>query len=91
MKGILLDKDLDLEVNNGALVLGDTKVQEAGLLLGMNAGEWKLDPRLGPGLLKYIRSTSNRGKIDRDIRQHLAMDRKDINEIKNLIEWRLRT
>ena len=56
MKGILLTDTLDLQVKNGTLQLGETREQEALLILSTEKGEWKEHPFLGAGLIHYLHS-----------------------------------
>lgn len=91
MKGILLDSSNDLKVVNGTLDFGSSVIQEVGLILSMNKGELKSDPRLGPGLLTFIRSGANLTAIQQRVRQHLAMDGKDFDSLKDVIAFNLTT
>lgn len=91
MKGILLDGNNDLEIKGGTLSLGDTTMQEVGLILGMNKGELKSDPRIGPSLLTLIRSGAQQHYIQQLARQHLKLDNKNFDELKNLIAFNLKT
>lgn len=85
MKGIMLDDSGDLLIQQG-LTLGDTTIQCAAIVLGMNQGEWKEDPALGPNLLRYIRSSANRAKIEKQIRLHLERAGVDYDELEENIQ-----
>ncbi|MNS21776.1 hypothetical protein D3C72_535460 [compost metagenome] len=91
MKGILLDENFDLMCSDGKLVMGDTTIQEVALIIGMNPGELKRDPVIGPGLTSKIRSTVRPSEIEDLLRLHLARDRKKFSDIKNLIIEKYRT
>ena len=47
MNGILIDDSGNLIVKKGTLEIGDTKVQDAALLMGAFTGEFKHAPMLG--------------------------------------------
>ncbi|MCZ2393422.1 MAG: hypothetical protein LC105_06180 [Chitinophagales bacterium] len=90
MKGILLDDNFDLSVKNGHLDFGEATIQEVGLLLGLNKGELKDDPRLGPNLIEKIRSTkTSMSEIQQIAKRHLAMDGKDYDDLKDKIRFHL--
>lgn len=68
MKGILLDKDNDLAINIkrdsegkivSGLVVSDSELQDAYMVLSLNQGELKEDPIAGVNLISLIR-----GKMD---------------------------
>lgn len=59
MKGILIDDSGNLIVKKGTLEIGDTKVQDAALLIGAFTGEFKHAPMLGGNVKKIIN-----GKMD---------------------------
>ena len=54
MKGILIDDSGNLIVKKGTLEIGDTKVQDAALLIGAFTGELKGAPLLGGNAQKMI-------------------------------------
>lgn len=85
MKGILLNSDNDLQVQNGTLAIGNITMQCVGIVLGMNAGEWKADPVLGPGLVRLIRSDAQPSEIESIVRLHLGRIGIDYNDIKEFI------
>lgn len=86
MKDILLDENDDLAIVNGDFVLGESTVQELGIILRLNQGELKSDPLLGPGLAKMIRSVGNKLKYISKIKLHLARDGKDYEKLKSIIK-----
>jgi hypothetical protein len=85
-KGILLDENNDLKIANGDLVIGDTLMQEVGIILQMNQGEFKFDPLLGANLVVNMRGIKNKSKIESLIDTQLTLDGKDYDEIKELIK-----
>lgn len=86
MKGILLNNDNDLYVQDGILAFGDTTMQEVGLLFELNAGELKSDPILGPSLVRLVNSKAKPSYIETIMRDQLARDKKNYDKIKELIQ-----
>jgi len=84
-KGILLDENNDLKIVNGRMQLGNTLMQEVGIILQMNQGELKFDPMLGANLVTEIRGVPNLYKIESIIDTQLALDGKNYDDIKDLI------
>ena len=85
-KDIQLTADNDLKILNGDFVIGESEMQEVGIILQMNQGELKSDPLIGANLTNYIRGVHNQLKLQRHIETQLEMDGKDYDSIKdNLI------
>ncbi|WP_417366906.1 hypothetical protein [Flavobacterium beibuense] len=85
-KGILLDGNNDLKVQNGSLVIGESELQEVGIILSLNQGELKFNPTLGCNLVELIKANASKVDIVKRVRVNLAKDRKDYNAIKNKIK-----
>ena len=85
-KGILLDDDNDIIVVNKSLIIGETEIQETGIILQMNQGEQKTVPVLGPNLVQLMKGNASKFDIEQRVRVHLAKDGKDYSAIKNKIE-----
>lgn len=85
-KGILIGDDGDVRIQNNSLVIGDSVLQETMLILGMNQGEHKFEPLLGPNLIQLIKSKGNRFDYERRVKIALALDNKDYQQIKHLIK-----
>jgi hypothetical protein len=85
-KGILLDDNNDLKVLNGQLVVGDSVMQEVGIIIQMQTGHLKSAPLLGPNLIQLKKTNLSRFDIDQRLRIHLAMDKKDYKALKRQIE-----
>lgn len=81
-KGILLDNDNGLKVLNGSLVVGETIMQEVGVIVQMSQGTLKSMPLLGPDLIQLKKTNASRFDINQRLRVHLAMDRKNYKQIK---------
>lgn len=88
-KDILLDEGNDLQIVNGDFVIGESFMQEVGLILQMNQGELKSDPLIGANLTTKIRGIRNDAKIRRHIETQMELDGKDYEEIKNNIIQRI--
>lgn len=98
MKGIMLDDNGDILIRPrdepdgkiaSGLVIDDTLIQSAAIVLGMNQGEMKEDPALGPNLLRYIRSSANRAKIEKQMQIHLQRAKIDYDELIGNIQLQL--
>ncbi len=96
-KGILIGTDNELVVIprrdtsgkiTGGLVIGNTILQDTAIVLGMNQGELKEDPVLGPKLLPLIRSKADKVKIEQAIKVHLERAGIDYQQVKNSIVLR---
>lgn len=85
-KGILLSDNGDVLVRNKSLVIGDTIWQETAIILGMNQGEHKFHPVLGPNLIQLMKSKSSQLDIEQRARIHLGMDRKNYDQLKEQIK-----
>lgn len=99
MKGIQLGESGDLEIiprtgRDGKLtgmVIGDTVIQNAAIVLEMNQGELKEDPILGPNLLRFIRSHADKAAIEKQVKIHLGRVGINYEELKNIININLKT
>lgn len=54
MKGILLDEDRDIQVSNGAMVIGDIANQNIELLVISEKGEIREAPLRGVGIRRFV-------------------------------------
>lgn len=82
----LLDDDNDLKVSAGDFGTGESEMQEVGLILSTNQGEWKEEPVLGANLVTKIRSNAEAVRLERELRIQLKLDGKDYEKIKNKIK-----
>ena len=67
MKAIRLDKDFDLQVKHGTLLLADTQEQNAALIVNTEKGEWKEHPLMGAGLARLIKTIGSQREIIRHV------------------------
>jgi hypothetical protein len=84
-KDILLTSDNDLQLLNGDFFIGESLMQEVGIILQMNQGELKIDPLIGANLIVKMRGIENRHKIESLIDSQMELDGKNYDEIKELI------
>lgn len=92
MKGILLDGNDGLAVRvardtsgkiTGGLVVGESKMQDAYLVLKSCRGDFKEDPVLGAGLLLNIRGRHGRDALKKAAAVSLMRVGIDFEDIKN--------
>ncbi len=82
---ILLDENDDLNIVNGDLFIGESVIQEVGIILRLNSGELKSDPVLAPNLVQLVNSASNNQEFEERVRLFLKRDNKNYEDIKKLI------
>ena len=85
MKGILLDENYDLRIENGGFVIGETLNQEVSIILQLNQGQLRHDPLLGPNLIQLINSNTSQTEIQTRVKLHLERDKKDFERYKERI------
>ena len=86
-KDYLHTNEDDLMIRNGDFVVGESQLQEVGILLRLNPGEIKNDPVLGPALIRFIKSDTPVDVIRQQARLHLERDGKNYEEIKDKIRF----
>jgi hypothetical protein len=72
MKDILLDDDLDLAIENGDFVIGDSEQQHQELILIAQQGSFRASPLTGVGISKYYKSAFSVANIDK-LRQKIRL------------------
>lgn len=85
MNDILLDNTDDCLFENGDFAVGESTIQEVGLLLRLNQGESKEDPIIGPSLIRLIKSKVSMSAVRSLVKKHLIRDGKNYEEIKKYI------
>lgn len=80
---ILLDANDDLVIVDGDFVIGESLLQEVGIILRLNSGDLKSDPVLAPNLIQLVNSKENSQEFEDRVRIHLKRDNKNYNEIKD--------
>jgi hypothetical protein len=86
MRDFLLDENNDLKVAGGDFATGETDMQEVGLILSTNQGEWKENAVLGANLVTKVRSNPEAVRLERNLRIQLRLDGKDYEQVKNKIK-----
>jgi hypothetical protein len=80
-KDILLTEDLDLKIQNGDFVLGESTAQHQKLLILSDKGEYKENPMRGVGSRRYLED-SKADALAREVRQEFVGDGMNLNTIK---------
>lgn len=74
MNALILDKDNELVIKDGTLAIGETREQNAQLIILAEKGEFKEHPQLGVGISQFLKSTGREKELLRAIRVQLALD-----------------
>lgn len=86
MSDILLDQDNDLRIEDGDFVVGDSTMQEVGLIISTHTGEWKEDPIIGAAPTDLLKKRYSKLELENRFRVHLRRDKKDYAKYKNQIK-----
>ena len=87
---ILLNDSDDLNIVNGDFVIGESTLQEVGIILRLNSGELRNDPVLAPNLIQLVNSASKDQEFEERVRLFLRRDNKNYEDIKKLINIKKR-
>lgn len=79
-KDFLLDENLDIKIENGDFVVGESTGQHQQLLLITDKGMWKENPSVGVGVDRYLES-EDPGFLLREIRLQYTRDGMTVNNI----------
>lgn len=90
-KDLLLDANNDLLIVGGDLVIGGSLMQEVGLILQANQGDFRNTPLLGPGLVKMVKSKADPLAVQTSVMVHLELDGKDYQELRENIRMNIKT
>lgn len=88
-KDIILGSEGDLEIQGGDILVDDSLWQEVELIVGLIPGELKYEPKLGPNLIRMIKSRVTDEKIRDAVKRNLEADKKDYEELKSNIRLRV--
>lgn len=77
-----------MSVVNRRLVVADTLLQEASIVLQLKQGELKEDPLLGPNLVRLIRSKTDKVEIERLVKIHLLRAGIKYEDVKSKLNIR---
>lgn len=86
MRDIQLDENNDLKIVDGDFVIGESEMQEVELILSSNQGEFKEHPIIGANLVTKVRSNTNDGRLERELRIQMKLDGKNYEQIRNKIK-----
>ena len=81
MRDILVSENNDLELIAGDFSIGESLLQEVGLILQSQQGNWKSDPLVGANMVEFIKGKHNRMAVER-IKIQLERDGKDYDAVK---------
>lgn len=85
-KDILLNEIDDLQILNGDFAIGESELQDVGIILRLRQGELKSDPILGANLQHFMKSKYDRVSLEKRVKIHLERDGKNYDQIKNKIK-----
>lgn len=85
MSDTLLDNTDDLIFQNGDFKIGESTIQEVGIILRLTKGDLKSDPLLGADLIQLKKTKVKRFDIESRARIGLGRDGKDFDEMKQFI------
>lgn len=88
-KDILLNEDNDLQILNGDFVIGESTIQEVGIILSLTKGDLKSDPLVGADLIQLKKTKLKKFDIESRARIALARDGKDYDIIKDYINTKI--
>ena len=85
MRDILVSENNDLELIAGDFSIGEGLLQEVGLILQSQQGNWKSDPLVGANMVELIKGKHNRTAVEKRIKIQLERDGKDYDTIRKLL------
>lgn len=88
---IMLSGNDDLQIVNGDFVIDNSILQEVGIIIRLNAGDLKSDPVLGPNLIQLINAKEDPQEFEERVRIHLARDNKSYEDVKKLINVKIKS
>ena len=86
---LLLDEDLDLRIERGDLVMGESTLQHQALLLLSNKGDWRADGTVGVALNNELLDDANPDELRQRIRQEFERDGMVVGRIEITDNWPL--
>ncbi|PIE50814.1 MAG: hypothetical protein CSA38_01310 [Flavobacteriales bacterium] len=86
MKDIKLNNVNDLEIIGGDFVIGESELQEVGIILQLNQGELKSDPLCGMNMYKYIKGKGVSVELEKNLKIQLERDGKNYEKIKKALQ-----
>lgn len=86
MRDILVSENNDLELIAGDFSIGESLLQEVGLILQSQQGNWKSDPLVGANMVELIKGKHNRTAVEKRVKVQLERDGKDYDAVKRLLK-----
>lgn len=90
MKDIALTKDYDLKVVGGDFIINESVLQEVDNILSSAQGNFKSNVLIGANIHQLINSKVLEREVQNRTKVQLALDNKDYEEVKSLIEINLK-
>ena len=79
----ILLTDGDLDIQDGDFVIGPSEEQEIDFIIRSHKGEWRQFPRLGFGIVKWLKSSFRRSDFKQALDTELLQD----GFVKNNIQF----
>ncbi len=79
---ILIDNDGNFIIENGDFKIGDGTIDDCSLIIGLNTGVCKIDPILGPNLIRMTNGKISTTQLKQEIKLHLSRDGKNPKKIE---------
>jgi hypothetical protein len=73
---ILLNDDGSFKIENGDFAIGDGTLDDCNIIIKANTGTIKLDPILGPNIIRMTNSNTSPTQMKQEIKLHLNRDNK---------------
>jgi len=88
MKDLLIDDNLDLRIENGDFVVGESSLQHQYMIINSQKGEWKESPELGVGIDDEILNENPRRILNR-MRRNLEYDGATVRSLEVLADGQI--
>lgn len=86
---ILLDDNLDLRIESGDLVVGESTLQHQNLLLISEPGEWKQSPAIGIGIRSFLLDSGTTSELKKNISKGFEDDGMKIRALRISTDYKL--
>lgn len=87
---ILLNSNDDFDVADGDFVIGESVLQEVGIIIRLTSGQLKSDPVLAPNLVQLVKGKADSQKIEDRLRISLQRDNKDYKAIREILTFKMK-
>lgn len=79
---LLLNEDLDLRIERGDMVVGESTLQHQGLLLLSHQGDWRVDGTVGIALNNELLDDASPDELRQRIRKDFERDGMQVGRIE---------